>query len=313
MLGYLIRRILLAIPTALGVLTVIFIVMRVAPGDPAEVILGEYASQEAVEALRKELGLDQPLWKQYVDFVGGLFKGDLGKSPINGQPVSHLVARSLPYSLELSLAGIGLGVLFGLPMGILAAVRRNSFFDYASRVFSLLGLSFPTFYLGVLLLLLFGIKLNLFPVVGGGDLSNIADNLYHLFLPALTMGLIMMAYVSRMTRSSILNVLNEDYIKTARAKGLRERAVLYKHALKNALIPIVSVVGVYSVVLIGGTIMVELVFSRPGLGKMMIGAMKQRDYITIQSLMVIYAGLVIIVNLLTDLTYAFIDPRVKYE
>jgi len=313
MLGYLIRRILLAIPTALGVLTVIFIVMRVAPGDPAEVILGEYASQEAVEALRKELGLDQPLWKQYVDFVGGLFKGDLGKSPINGQPVSHLVARSLPYSLELSLAGIGLGVLFGLPMGILAAVRRNSFFDYASRVFSLLGLSFPTFYLGVLLLLLFGIKLNLFPVVGGGDLSNIADNLYHLFLPALTMGLIMMAYVSRMTRSSILNVLNEDYVKTARAKGLRERAVLYKHALKNALIPIVSVVGVYSVVLIGGTIMVELVFSRPGLGKMMIGAMKQRDYITIQSLMVIYAGLVIIVNLLTDLTYGFIDPRIRYE
>jgi len=313
MLGYLIRRILLAIPTALGVLTAIFIVMRVAPGDPAEVILGEYASQEAVEALRKELGLDQPLWKQYVDFVGGLFKGDLGKSPINGQPVSLLVARSLPYSLELSLAGIGLGVLFGLPMGILAAVRRNSFFDYASRVFSLLGLSFPTFYLGVLLLLLFGIKLNLFPVVGGGDLSNIADNLYHLFLPALTMGLIMMAYVSRMARSSILNVLNEDYVKTARAKGLRERAVLYKHVLKNALIPIVSIVGVYSVVLIGGTIMVELVFSRPGMGKMMIGAMKQRDYITIQSLMVIYAGLVIIVNLLTDLTYGFIDPRIKYD
>ena len=313
MLGYVIRRILLAIPTALGVLTVIFIVMRIAPGDPAEVILGEYASQEAVEALRKELGLDQPLWKQYVDFVGGLFKGDLGKSPINGQPVSLLVARSLPYSLELSLAGIGLGVLFGLPMGILAAVRRNSFFDYASRVFSLLGLSFPTFYLGVLLLLLFGIKLNLFPVVGGGDLSNIADNLYHLFLPALTMGLIMMAYVSRMARSSILNVLNEDYVKTARAKGLRERAVLYKHVLKNALIPIVSIVGVYSVVLIGGTIMVELVFSRPGMGKMMIGAMKQRDYITIQSLMVIYAGLVIIVNLLTDLTYGFIDPRIKYD
>jgi len=313
MLGYLIRRILLAIPTALGVLTAIFIVMRVAPGDPAEVILGEYASQEAVEALRKELGLDQPLWKQYVDFVGGLFKGDLGKSPINGQPVSLLVARSLPYSLELSLAGIGLGVLFGLPMGILAAVRRNSFFDYASRVFSLLGLSFPTFYLGILLLLLFGIKLNLFPVVGGGDLSNIADNLYHLFLPALTMGLIMMAYVSRMARSSILNVLNEDYVKTARAKGLRERAVLYKHVLKNALIPIVSIVGVYSVVLIGGTIMVELVFSRPGMGKMMIGAMKQRDYITIQSLMVIYAGLVIIVNLLTDLTYGFIDPRIKYD
>jgi len=313
MLGYVIRRILLAIPTALGVLTVIFIVMRIAPGDPAEVILGEYASQEAVEALRKELGLDQPLWKQYVDFVGGLFKGDLGKSPINGQSVSLLVARSLPYSLELSLAGIGLGVLFGLPMGILAAVRRNSFFDYASRVFSLLGLSFPTFYLGILLLLLFGIRLNLFPVVGGGDLSNIADNLYHLFLPALTMGLIMMAYVSRMARSSILNVLNEDYVKTARAKGLRERAVLYKHVLKNALIPIVSIVGVYSVVLIGGTIMVELVFSRPGMGKMMIGAMKQRDYITIQSLMVIYAGLVIIVNLLTDLTYGFIDPRIKYD
>ena len=303
----------MTIPTLLGVLTAIFIVMRVAPGDPAEVILGEYASQEALATLRDKLGLNKPLWLQYVDFLNELAHGNLGVSVINGKPVSALVARALPYSLQLAIAGIVLGVILGLPLGIYTAIKRNTLSDYLGRIVSLFGLSFPTFYLGILLLLIFSIKLEIFPVVGGGELHNIRDNLYHLVLPALTMGLIMMAYVTRMSRSSILNVLNEDYVRTARSKGVVETSVIYKHVLKNALIPIISIVGVYSVVLIGGTVMVELVFSRPGIGRMMIGAMKQRDYITIQSIMVIYAALVIIINLVTDISYGFVDPRIKYE
>lgn len=313
MLGYTIRRILLAIPILLIVLTIVFLLVRVAPGDPAIAILGDYATKEAVEALREKMGLNAPLWLQYLRFLGDLFRGDLGRSMISGMPVAAQVAHDLPYTLQLTLSGIIFGALFGVPLGILTALRRNKLADYLGRTFSLAGLSFPTFYLGILLLLLFSIKLGLFPVIGGGDIHNLKDNLYHLFLPALTLGLIMTAYVTRMTRSAILNVLNEDYVRTARSKGLKERIVIYKHALKNALIPIISVIGVYSIVLIGGSIMVEIVFSRPGLGKMMVGAMQQRDYITLQSIMVIYSGFVVIINLLTDLAYGLVDPRIKYD
>lgn len=313
MIGYTIRRILLSIPTLLAVLTIVFLLVRVAPGDPATAILGDYASKEAVEALRERMGLNKPLWRQYIDFLTGLARGDLGRSMISGVPVASQVGRALPYTLELTLAGIIFGAILGVPLGILTALRRNRLADYLGRTFSLAGLSFPTFYLGILLLLLFSVKLGLFPVVGGGDLHDLKDNLYHIFLPALTLGLIMTAYVTRMSRSAVLNVLNEDYVRTARSKGLREMIVIYKHALKNALIPIISVIGVYAIVLTGGAIMVEIVFSRPGLGKMMVGAMKQRDYMTLQSIMVLYAGFVVMVNLLTDLAYGFVDPRIKYD
>jgi len=313
MIGYAIRRILISIPILLAVLTIVFLLVRVAPGDPAIAILGDYASKEAVEALRERMGLNKPLWQQYIDFLWGLARGDLGRSMISGVPVASQVARALPYTLELTLAGIVLGAIFGVPLGVLTALRRNRLPDYLGRTFSLAGLSFPTFYLGILLLLLFSVKLGLFPAVGGGDLRDMKDNLHHLFLPALTLGLIMTAYVTRMSRSAILNVLSEDYVRTARSKGLLERIVIYKHALKNALIPIISVIGVYAIVLTGGAIMVEIVFSRPGLGKMMVGAMKQRDYMTLQSIMVLYSGFVVIVNLLTDLAYGFIDPRIRYD
>jgi peptide/nickel transport system permease protein/glutathione transport system permease protein len=313
MLAYTVRRILLSIPILLIVLTLVFLLVRVAPGDPAQAILGDYASKEAVEALRERMGLNKPLWQQYLEFLAGLARGDLGKSMINGVPVATQVSRALPYTLELTLAGIIFGAVFGIPLGIYTALRRNRLPDYLGRIFSLAGLSFPTFFLGILLMLVFAIKLDLFPVMGGGDLRNLKENLYHLFLPGLTLGLIMTAYVTRMSRSAILNVLNEDYVRTARSKGLKERLVIYKHALKNALIPIISVIGVYAIVLIGGSIMVEIVFSRPGLGKMMIGAMKQRDYITLQSVMVIYSGFVVVINLLTDLVYGLVDPRIKYD
>jgi ABC-type dipeptide/oligopeptide/nickel transport system permease component len=311
--SYLVRRILLAIPILFAVLTLVFLLVRVAPGDPAVAALGDYASKEAVEALREKMGLNAPLYVQYFRFLGGLFRGDLGRSLINSRPVALQIASAFPYTLELTASGIILGSLFGILLGILTALQRNRLVDYIGRVFSLAGLSVPAFYLGILLLLIFSIKFNLFPVVGGGDLSNLGETLYYLFLPALTLGLIMMSYVTRMTRSSILNILNEDYVRTARAKGLRERLVIYKHVLRNALLPVLSVVGMFSIVLIGSSVMTEVVFSRPGLGKMMVGAMKQRDYITLQSIMVIFSSLVVFINLITDLAYGFTDPRIRYD
>jgi len=313
MISYTIRRILIAISTLLIVLTIVFVLVRVAPGDPAEVRLGDYASKAAVEALREEMGLNDPMWLQYLRFLKGLLHGDFGRSMLNGKPISGDLKRALPYTLQLTFTGIIFGVILGVPLGVYTALRRNALPDYLGRTFSLAGLSFPTFYLGILLMLLFAVKLRLFPVVGGGDIHSLGDNLQHLFLPALTLGLIMTAYITRVARSSVLNVLSEDYVQTARSKGLKERVVIYKHVLKNALLPIIALIGVYSIVLIGGSVMVEIVFSRPGLGKMMIGAMKQRDYTTLQSVMVVYASFVVILNLLTDLTYGLVDPRIKYD
>lgn len=311
--SYLVRRVLLAIPILFAVLTLVFLLVRVAPGDPAVAALGDYASKEAVEALREKMGLNAPLYVQYFQFLAGLFRGDMGRSLINSRPVASQIASVFPYTLELTTSGIIFGSLLGIPLGILTALRRNRLVDYIGRVFSLVGLSVPSFYLGILLLLLFSLKFNLFPVVGGGDLSNLGETLYYLFLPALTLALIMMSYVTRMARSSILNILNEDYVRTARAKGLREWLVIYKHILRNALLPLLSIVGMFSIVLIGSSVMTEVVFSRPGLGKMMVGAMKQRDYIMLQSIMVIFSSLVVFINLITDLAYGFTDPRIRYD
>jgi ABC-type dipeptide/oligopeptide/nickel transport system permease component len=313
MFNYAVRRILQSVPILLVVLTLVFIVVRVLPGDPAVAALGDYASKEAVTALREKMGLNAPLWLQYIRFLGDLSRGNLGTSIITGYPVGSQIVKVLPYTLELTLSAILFGYFFGIPLGIPAAVRRNSFIDYFNRIFSLTGLSIPAFYLGILLMLLFSIKFRLFPVVGGGDLLSLSSTFRHLFLPALSLGLIMTAYVTRMTRSSILNILREDYIRTARSKGISERVVLLKHGLRNALIPIVTLGGVYAVVLIGSSVMTEIVFSRPGLGSLMVGAIKQRDYTTLQSVMVFYSVIVVILNLITDLIYGLIDPRIQYR
>jgi len=313
MFNYVVRRIFQSIPILLVVLTLVFIVVRVLPGDPAVAALGDYASKETVNALREKMGLNAPLWLQYLRFLGDLCQGNFGTSIITGYPVGTQLLKVLPYTLELTFSAILLGFLFGIPLGISAAVRRNSFIDYFNRIFSLTGLSIPAFYLGILLMLVFSIKFRLFPVVGGGDLSSLSSNLRHLFLPALSLGLIMTAYVTRMTRSSLLNILREDYIRTARSKGISEWVVLLKHALRNALIPIVALGGVYAVVLIGSSVMTEIVFSRPGLGSLMVGTIKQRDYTTLQSVMVFYSVIVVILNLMTDLIYSLIDPRIQYR
>lgn len=311
LLVYTVRRLFLSVPTLLAVLTLVFVIVRVLPGDPAQAALGDYASQEAVEALRQKMGLDAPLPVQYGRFLADLLRGDLGRSLITGKPVAEQIRFVLPYTLQLTAASILLGIVLGVPLGIVTALRRNHFVDYVGRVLSLAGLSVPAFYLGILLMLAFAVELDWFPVVGAGDPSQPGSLLYHLVLPAFSLGLIMTAYVTRMTRSAMLNILSEDYVRTARAKGLDERVVMLRHALRSALIPIVSIVGIFAVSLIGSSVMTEIVFSRPGLGKLMVGAMKQRDYTMLQSIMVVYALIIVIINLAVDMLYGVVDPRVR--
>ena len=313
MVRYTVRRLLLAIPTLLAVLTIIFVIVRVAPGDPATAALGDYASEEAVRALRQRMGLDRPLWVQYVSFLADLARGDLGRSLITGQPVIDQIRHVLPYTVELTVAAIVVGLVIGIPIGIVTAVRRNTIVDYVGRVVSLAGLSVPAFYLGILLIYFFAVRLRLFPALGAAEFSEPGAHLHALVLPALSLGLIEAAYVTRMTRSVVLSVLNEDYVRTARAKGLPERIVLFGHALRSAMIPLVSLIGLFAISLIGGSVLTEEVFARPGLGKLMIGAMKQKDYTMLQSIMVVYAFIIVLINLVTDLLYGVVDPRVRYE
>jgi ABC-type dipeptide/oligopeptide/nickel transport system permease component len=313
MLQYIVRRLLLAIPILIAVVTLVFFVVRMAPGDPAQVILGDSASQESLTALRTELGLDRPLLVQYGEFLFSIVKGDLGNSIIRKQSINSMIAEVLPYTIELTLAGVLVGVILGLPLGVFSAVFRNSAADYGVRVMSLLGLSFPAFYSGILLLLAFAVYLGWFPVISDPDMGNLGERLYMLVLPAMNLGLIMMAYVVRSSRSSLLETLGEDYIRTAKAKGLPGFIILYKHALKNALIPVITIVGLYLGVLVGNSVLTEIVFNRPGLGKLILSALDERDYSLLQGLMVIYAFIIVLVNLITDLTYGMVDPRIRKQ
>lgn len=313
MVRHIVRRLLLAIPTLLAVFTIIFIIVRIAPGDPAVAALGDYASADAVAALREKMGLNAPLWQQYLNFLGDLARGDLGRSLISQKPVIDQISFVLPYSLQLTFAAIIVGLALGIPVGVITAIKRNSPTDYVGRVASLLGLSFPAFLLGILLMYLFAVRLRWLPAVGSAPFNEPVQNLRFLFLPAITLGLIETAYIARMTRSVMLNVLSDDYVRTARAKGLQERVVLISHALRAALIPIVSLVGIFAISLIGSSVLVEEVFARPGLGKLMVGATKQKDYTTLQSIMVVYALIIVLINLATDIIYTFVDPRVRYD
>ncbi|MBS7704723.1 ABC transporter permease [Chelatococcus asaccharovorans] len=306
MLTFILKRLLVAIPTLLGVLTVVFFVVRVAPGDPAIVILGESASAPALETLREQLGLNRPLIEQYFSFLGSVLQGDLGRSMISNQPVLTEVWRVLPYTFELTGAALLIGVIFGVPLGVISARYRNGWADYVVRFFSLLGLSFPAFISAILLLLAFAITIPLFPVIGEASYADPAQR-----LRALNLGLIMVAYITRVSRSSMLAVINQDYIRTAQAKGVPPGVVVGRHALRNALIPIVTVIGLYLGVLIGNSVLTEIVFNRPGLGKLIVIALNQRDYPTLQAMLVIYAVFIVLANILTDLIYGVIDPRVR--
>ena len=311
MIGCAVRRILGSIPTFLIVLTIVFLIVRILPGDPATAILGDRATPEAAAALRQRLGLDQSLAQQYIVFMGRSLSGDFGTSMVTNQPILTEVASVLPYTIELTAAALVLGVVTGVPAGVFAALYRGRALDLFIRLGSLLGLSFPVFVSGVFLLLAFAVHWTIFPVIGVGETAGVVDRLWRLVLPAATLGLVMAAYVTRVTRGAMLAVLNEDYMRTARSKGVPWRGVIWRHGLRNAGIPIVTVVGLYVGILIGNSVLTEIVFNRPGLGSLIVNALSDRDYTMLQGLMVIYTFLVVIVNIITDIAYGLIDPRVK--
>jgi peptide/nickel transport system permease protein len=310
MTAFVIRRVALALITLFAVLTLVFVIVRVLPGDPAQLILGDQASREAIEALHAKLGLDRPIPLQYASFLADALRGDWGVSMVTGQPVLAEVLDVLPWTIDLTLVSLALGILIGVPLGVWAAVRRNRLADYVVRIGSLAGLSFPAFVSAIILLFLFAIELRWFPVISArkGSLQAWTQSIT---LPAISLGLNSAAYITRVTRSAMLEVLSEDYVRTARAKGAPERLVVWRHALRNALIPIITVAGLYMSTLIGNSVLTEIVFSRPGLGKLIVGALSQRDYTMLEGMMVIYTLAVVVVNLLSDLAYGFVDPRVK--
>ena len=308
---YLVKTLLTVIPTLFGVVTVVFLLIHLAPGDPVLAILGPYATADSVNELRKSLGLDQPLFVQYGKFIGGLVRGDLGRSLVTEQPVLIETLRPFPYTVQLALSGVLMSILMGIPLGIISALRRNTFLDYFVRTVSISGISVPVFFLAILLLLIFSYGLGWFPIVGAGDTSSWRSLLRHLVLPATTIGLSTAVLIMRLTRSCMLEVLGQDYIRTARAKGLGEKAVILVHALKNALLPIVTVVGLYMGHLLGGAILVETVFARQGVGKLLMDAILARDYPQVQGTVLIFACAVIFVNVMVDITYRFLDPRIK--
>ena len=308
--AFLVKRLLFSIVTLFTVLTLVFVVIRIVPGDPAQVILGDQADATAIAALRARLGIDRPLFEQYVSFLSGALRGDWGVSLVTGRPVIQEILAVLPWTLELTAVSMVLGCLIGIPLGVWAAINRNRMPDYLTRMVSLVGLSFPPFVSAILLLIGFSLALRWFPVISGNR-STWWAWFQSIALPSLNLGLIMAAYITRVTRSAMLEVMQEDYVRTARAKGVPWPVIVWRHALRNALIPVVTVVGLYLGILIGNSVLTEIVFNRPGLGKLIIGALSQRDYMMLQGMMVIYTLIVVFVNVLTDITYAVIDPRVK--
>ena len=313
MIAYAIRRILMAIPTLWVALTMIFILVRVIPGDPTTAVMGDYVTEKSIQVLKRQMGLDRPLIEQYSLYLYNFIRGDFGNSLITGSPVLKELKNALPHTLELTFCGLLIGMVTGIPLGIFLAMKRNSFWDYLGRFFSLAGLSFPSFYIAVLLIFIFSMKLDLLPVMGVGVSGDFWDRMHHLVLPAFTLGLLMMSYLTRMTRSTMLDVLGADYIRTAHAKGLKKLKVILKHALKNASVSIVTVLGIYAGILIGSSVLTEIIFNLPGLGSLIVGSMLNRDYITVTSIMTVYAAIVILINLITDLSYGLIDPRIRYE
>jgi peptide/nickel transport system permease protein len=311
MAAFLVRRIALAFVTLFTVLTLVFVIVRILPGDPAQLILGDQASREAIEALHVRLGLDQPIATQYLQFIFNALRGDWGTSMVTGRSVLAEVLDVLPWTLQLTVVSLAIGVVLGVPLGVWAAVRRNRLSDYVIRITSLAGLSFPAFVAAIILLFLFAIELRWFPVISAhkGSLKAWTQSIT---LPAVSLGLNTAAYITRVTRSAMLEVLSEDYVRTARAKGVPQRVVIWRHALGNAAIPIITVAGLYLSTLIGNSVLTEIVFSRPGLGKLIVGALSQRDYTMLEGMMVTYTIAVVLVNLLSDLAYGFADPRVTF-
>ncbi|MBB3593569.1 peptide/nickel transport system permease protein [Rhizobium sp. BK529] len=311
MTRYLLLRLADAIPTVLLVLTLVFIAMRILPGDPAIAALGDNATAEQLQLFRERMGLNAPLWQQYINFVIGTLRLDFGRSAMTDQPVLGLIAYNLPYTIELTIVAMIMGVVVGVPFGVWAATHRNGLPDSAMRGFSLLGYAIPDFYLGALLLIGFALNLGWFPINGGG--TGFIDRMHHVFLPAVTLALVKAAFIGRLTRTSLLEVMGRDYVRTARAKGARETRVIYRHGLRNALLPLTTGLGLSMLATLSGSVAIELVFNRPGIGKLLISAISERDYGVIQGGVVVFAMFVVLINLAMDLIYIVVDPRIRVK
>lgn len=301
-----IRRGLLLAPVLWAVVTLVFLLIHIVPGDPARLIVGESATEEQYRAVRAELGLDKPLLEQYADYWRSLWRGDWGENPITKRKVLDRIASRYPATIKLALAAMLLAILISIPLGVTAATHRGGLVDSAVTFLALLGVSLPSFALGPLLILIFSVELKLTPVAG-------SERIEHLILPALTLAMALSAFLMRTVRSSVLEELGEDYVRTARAKGLPERIVLYKHVLKNGLIPVVTVVGLQFGVLLAGAIITERVFSWPGLGSLLVDSIAERDYKLTQGCILVIAFTYVLVNTLTDMFYSFLDPRIRLE
>ncbi len=306
------RRCLLVIPTLVGIATVIFIIIRLAPGNPAEILLGDYATPEARQLLEREMGLDQPLLVQYGIYLWNLIQGDFGRSFATDRLVLPEIIRHLPYTIELAGAAIIVSILIGVPAGILSAVKKDTIFDRASMSIALFLAAMPLFWLGVLLMLFFSIWLGWFPLIGAGDPKSL-NAVKYLVLPAISLAGTPTAILARMTRSSVLEIIQQEFVKVARAKGLGEYRVILKHVLKNVMIPVTTVIGLNMGQLLGGSVVIEMVFARPGLGKLLIDSIYARDYLQVQGTVTVIAALFVFVNLLVDLNYSLVDPRIRYR
>jgi peptide/nickel transport system permease protein len=306
MLRYIIKRILITIPVLLGVTFIIFTMMFFTPGDPAQLILGDFATQEEVIALRAEMGLDDPFFTQYFRYLNGIFHGDLGNSFSNGLPVLTEIQNRLPVTIKLSIFCMIFAMAIGIPFGILSAVKQYSFLDNIAMVLALLGISMPNFWLALILILFFSVSLGLLPA------SGLYGALYYI-MPVISISAASVATITRMTRSSMLEVVRQDYIRTARAKGKSETSIIFKHALKNALIPIITVIGIQFASALSGAVVNEQIFAIPGLGKLMVDAIKARNYPIIRGGVLVIAVMFSFLNLFIDLLYAFVDPRIRSQ
>jgi peptide/nickel transport system permease protein len=332
--SYAIRRILSLIPTLLGVSIIVFMFLRMIPGDPALALAGEHATEANVERIREEFGLNKPLYEQYLTYMGKVVRGDLGRSILSRRPIMDEIRGRFPATIELSLCALTVALIVGVPAGIISATRRNSIFDNIAMVGSLLGISMPIFWLGLMLNWFFAVRLGWLPSVtrldSGIDLQRITNLLIvdsiitgnpeallnaikHLILPAIALGTIPMAIIARMTRSAMLEVLEQDYMRTARAKGLVERVVIMRHALKNALLPVITVVGLQVGVLLSGAVLTETIFAWPGIGRWLYLSILARDYPIVQGMALFITVLFLGINLLVDLSYAVVDPRIRYD
>jgi peptide/nickel transport system permease protein len=314
MTTFVIRRLLLAIPTLLGVSFLVFLSLRLVPGDPAIALAGEFATPEYVESVRENLGLNQPILIQYTTYLSRMFEGDMGRSIRNRIPVTDELQTRLPRTLQLAFASLFLAAVIGIPLGVASATRPNSWFDTISMIVSLLGVSMPIFWLGLMLMILFAVELPKTLGLSGPILPPTGSGTWqHMVMPVMALAANSLAIQARMTRACMLEVLGQDYIRTARAKGQRESVVIYRHALRNAMLPIITIVGLQFGALLGGAVITETVFSWQGIGFLIVDAIKYRDYPIIQGAVLVIAIGFVMTNLLVDVLYAYFDPRIQYK